>query len=227
MGHIFWDVVFLVVFVLFVFLYAKRGLIKSIVHFFKTLLAFVAAFLFGGAVGDFLREAFIGNAVNRFVYDKIHSMYESTTAGLSAEEILEAFPAFLRTDSVREALIACEGSGEAMIQSAADAVSNPIATAISNVLGYIGVFLVALIAFWIVAVILTKIIEKISVLGFLNTVLGGVFGCLIALVVLFVAASVIKLFFGGSSVYEDSVFVKLLGNSSLFEALKIFNLGSL
>ncbi|MBR3894741.1 MAG: CvpA family protein [Clostridia bacterium] len=226
MGHVFFDVVFLLVFVLFVFLYARRGLIKSVVHFFKTLLAFVAAFLFGGAVGGFLCDAFVGSAVNRFVYDKIQSMYAGT-AGLSAEEILEAFPAFLRTESVREALVACEGSGETMIQSAADAVSAPIATAISNVVGYIAVFVIALIVFWIGAAILTKIVERISILGRLNTVLGALFGFLIALVVLFTAASVLKLFFGGSSVYEDSVIVRLLGDSSLLEAIKIFDLGSL
>ena len=227
MGHFLLDFAFLLVFALFILLYAKRGLIKSAIHFFKTLLAIVAAYLFGGKLGALLCNGFVGNGVRGFVYDKIQAMYASAAGNLSAEEILQAFPSFLRTESVRAALAAGEGSGEMAVQSATDAISTPIASAISNVLGYIGVFLIALAVLWIVAAILTKIVEKITILDLVNTILGGVFGFVMALVILFAVASVIKLFWAQSPLYADSLLVKLLGESALLEKIKIFNLGAL
>lgn len=227
MGHVLLDLAFLLVCVFFVFLYAKRGLIKSLVHFFKTLLAFVIAFLLGDKLGAVLCDKWIGGAVNNFVYGKIQALYANASDGLSADAMLKEFPSFLRTESMQQTLSGMEGSGDAMVQSATDAISAPIATAISNVLGYVAVFLLALVFLWIAAALLTKIVERITILGTLNTVLGGIFGFVIAILILFAVSSVIRLFFGGSPIYGDSVFVKLLGDSALLEKIKIFDLGAL
>ena len=58
-------------------------------HFFKTLLAFIAAYLLGGKLGAFLCDKWIGGVVRNFVYDKIQAIYAGSSGNLSAEEILE------------------------------------------------------------------------------------------------------------------------------------------
>ena len=146
MGHIIVDVAFLAFAIISVLLGAKRGLLRSVVHFFKYIFAFVAASALG--------------------------------------------PAF----------------------------SSPI-------LGYIVVFIGSLIVLSVLAYFLTKIIKHMGLLGRLNTLLGAVFGALMAVTILLVVASLLKHFFGDSTLYTDSVVVKFVGESLFLEKLSFLNIG--
>ena len=74
--------------------------------------------------------------------------------------------------------------------------------------------------------ILTALTDKIKLLGAANRVLGAVWGALMAAIILLMVASVIKLFFGETDFYQQTVVVKFFGDSALLEAIKIFNIGS-
>ena len=67
MGHIIFDVVFLLIGVGLILACAKRGFLRSVIHFFKTLLAFVAAYFFGSRLGGFLCDHFILSPVTNIV----------------------------------------------------------------------------------------------------------------------------------------------------------------
>lgn len=221
------DVLFIVVAALFVFLGIKRGFIQSVIRSAKLILAFVLAYFLGGPVAGLLNSAFIGGWVNGFVYDKVNSLYQST-ANMGAEEIASNFPSFLMTEEVKTNIAnASQGeAGEVLVQSVSDSISSPIASLISNVLGYILVFLLSFILLVVVAKLLTAVIDKIAILGTLNRVLGGLWGALTGVLVLFVAASVVKLFLGGTDIYQATVVVKFFGDSALLETVKILNVGS-
>ncbi|MBQ7347893.1 MAG: CvpA family protein [Clostridia bacterium] len=223
MGHMIADVIFLLVGIALIFACAKRGFLKSVVHFLKTILALVAAYFFGTKLGAFLCDKFIGGAVRDFVYDKLHTMYKNAAENFNAESIFTELPAFLKTEEIKAGITAAEGSGEQLVTSVTDSIASPIATVISNIFGYIGVFLITLVVLWIGAILLDKLIDHIGILDRLNTVLGAVLGFLIAIVLLFVAASVIKFFWAESAIYADSVIVKFFGESSLLEKIKFLD----
>ena len=103
----------------------------------------------------------------------------------------------------------------------------PAATVISNILGYIGVFVISLVLLWVAAIVLTKLVERITFLHRINTALGALLGLLIAVTLLFVAASVIKFISAESELYTGSVIVKFFGDSALLEKLKFLNIGNL
>ena len=208
------DLLVLVFLAVFVLIYAKRGFIKTVLKFAKTLLAFLMASLLGSRVGAALCNAFIGEKVRASVFDKILAMYENTAGGLQADAVMSEFPGFLQTESVREALLASEGKGEVMVQNVTDAIATPIATAISNILGYILVFVVSLIVFSIATIFLGKLVEKIPVIGRINSVLGGVLGFAVALLILFVVSAVLKLVASDSSFLGSSFFLNLFGNAA-------------
>ncbi len=225
MGHILFDIAFVLVGLGFIFAYARRGFLKSIIHFFKTILAFVFAYFLGGALAKVLCDNWIGGAVRDFIYNKINGLYQGAGESFDADAVISSLPEFLMTEEMQASLAAAEGSGEALVNSMTDAVSMPIASLISNVLGYIGVFVIALIGLWIVAGILDKIVSHIPLLGSLNALLGALLGLVIALTVLFAVSSLIKQFFADSPIYTQTVIVKLFGESSILEFLSFLNLG--
>ena len=226
MGHIIADVLFLLVGVGLVLVCAKRGFLKSAIHFLKTILAFVFAYLFGSKLGQFLCDKFIGAAVRDWVYGKLEGLYSQAASSVNAESIAAEFPEFLLSDEVKANLSAAEGSGEQMLNSMTDSIATPAATVISNIIGYIGVFLISLVVLWIGAIVLTKLVERISLLHRLNTALGALLGLLIAVTLLFVAASVIKFISAESALYTESVVVKFFGEAVLLEKLKFLNIGN-
>ena len=227
MGHLIADILFLAVGVGLILVCAKRGLLKSAIHFCKTLLAFVFAYLFGSKLGQFICEKWISAPVHDWVRGKLDGIYQQTADGLSAEKLAEAFPDFVMTEEVKASLQNANGSGEQFLDEMTSTIATPAASVISNIIGYVVVFVVSIVLLWVAAAILTKLIEHIGFLHTVNTVLGGVLGFLVALIVLFVAASVIRFLFGDTPLYTDSLIVKLFGESKLLENLKFLDFGKL
>ena len=227
MGHVIADILFLVVGVGLVLVCAKRGFLKSAIHFLKTVLAFVFAYLFGSKLGQFLCDKFIAAPVREWVYGKLEGLYTQAASSVNADAIAAEFPDFLLSNEIKANLSAAEGSGEELLNTMTDSIATPAATVISNILGYIGVFVISLVLLWVAAIVLTKLVERITFLHRINTALGAVLGLLIAVTLLFVAASVIKFISAESELYTESVIVKFFGNSALLEKLKFLNIGNL
>ncbi len=226
MGYII-DFIFILVGLALILACAKRGLIKSAIHFCKTILAFVFAYLFGSKLGQLVCEKWILSPVRDWVYGKLEGLYAQAADGVSVESIASAFPDFVISDEVKASLQNANGSGEVLLNDMTDAIATPAATVISNVIGYVGVFLISIVLLSLAALLLTKLVEHISFLNTVNTVLGGVLGLLIALTLLFVAASAIKFVAGSTAWYTNSVIVKAFGDSKLLEGLKFLNIQEL
>lgn len=226
MGHVIADAIFLIIGLLIVWLCAKRGFIKTVIHFSKTLLAFVAAYFLGGPVSNLICEKWLGNAVHGFVYNKINGAYQAAADSFDAQSAISSLPNFLMTEEMKAKLYAAEGNGEELVNSMTDSVSSPIASLFSNIIGYLAVFLIALVGLWILAAVLTKLIEHIKLFNTINTVLGCIFGVLLASVILFIAASILKVFLAESAIYTKSVIVKFFGESPLLQVIKFLNVGS-
>jgi transcription termination factor Rho len=79
----------------------------------------------------------------------------------------------------------------------------------------------------LVEAILDKIVDHISLLSTVNTVLGALVGVIITAVLLFAVGSVAKFFFAEQDFYLNSVLLKFFGESSILETLKILDIGSL
>ena len=71
MGHILADIIFLIFGIAIILICAKRGFLKSVIHFFKTILAFVIAYFLESRLAQFLCDNWIGGAVRNFIFDKI------------------------------------------------------------------------------------------------------------------------------------------------------------
>ena len=151
------DLILVAVAVFLIILCAKRGLIKSVIHFAKFILAFLLAYLLGSAMGGWLCNSFVYEPVYDTVYERIDAIYKDSTKGLDAESVMEELPSFVLTEDVKAKLESAEGDGEALVATMTESVARPIAELISNILGYILVFVLAFIGLAILAAILSKI----------------------------------------------------------------------
>ncbi len=225
MGHVIIDILLIAVGILIVLLYAKRGFLKSLIHSLKTVLAFVIAYFLGGKLATVFADTFVGGAVRESVYKKVNDLYH--VGAVSVDEIGSSFPSFLINDEVRAKLSAANGSGEDWINAVTDAVSAPIINVISTVIGYILVFILALVGLWILAAVLTKIIKHITILKVLNTVLGALFGIVLAFALLFVISSTIAFFAVDTAFYANSAVLKFFGDFKLPGALQFLDISRL
>jgi len=228
MTHLIFDVLFIIIAIIMIALGIKRGFIKSLIRSAKLILSVVLAYLLGSHLGLILKDSFIGAPVYNFVYEKVNALYLDASSAINVEEITAAFPQFIMTEDVKQQIADATSaeSGEALVESVTLGIADPISTLISNILGYILVFVLAFIGLSVVAWLLTALTDKIKLLGAANRVLGAVWGALMAAIILLMVASVIKLFFGETDFYQQTVVVKFFGDSALLEAIKIFNIGS-
>ncbi len=227
MGSMIADLIFVIIGILIVVICGKRGFIKNVLYFARTFLALASAYLFGGRLANFLCDTWIGGAVRNFMYQKVSALYADASGTADTASVIETLPPFLRTEEVQTKLDTLQASEGIWIDGATDAISAPIASLISNVLGYVAVFVLTLIALWLLVKILDATLSHTKLLGTMNTVLGMVWGALLAVMIFFVTASLIKLFFGDSAFYTESSIVRFFGDSLLLKAIKIFDVGNL
>jgi len=94
---------------------------------------------------------------------------------------------------------------------------------IESVVAYLLIFVVSWIGMSFLMGSLDACFKKVKILNHINKLLGGVVGIVIALTVLLLISTVLKLFFVDSAFYESSVLIRRFGNSEVHKVLKIFN----
>ena len=180
------DVLFLIIAAIFIVVGVRRGFIKSLIQSAKFLLAVLITYFVGPITGKFVYDKFIFQPV----YDWLNKM---------GTNVVEKLPKFLQPQ-------------EGVVGEEVYPIADSVATIISNIIGYIVTFILAIILLTILAWLLTKISDRINILGTANRVLGGVFGAVMGVVVLFIAAVIVKLLDVEGTIYSDTVIVKFLGN---------------
>lgn len=223
------DIAFLIIAALFILVGCKRGFIQSLIRSAKVILAIVIAYLLGGYMGAFFNSAFVGNMVYTPVHDWINNTYGNMAETVDAEVLLSQIPSFAMTDDLKATVLHSveNHSGEEFVNTVSHAIADPLATAISNLLGYVVVFVLALIALGFVAWLLTKLADRLVFLGITNRILGGAWGAITAMVVLLVIASILKTFLGNDPLYLDTVIVRFFGDSSVLDAIGFLNIGNI
>ena len=191
------DVVSVVILVVCIWSAARRGFVKTIIGFVGTLLAVAAAAIFGPAAASVIRVRLVGPFFERTVGDYL--MTYMSGVGESAEafaeqfnQLLAAMPevleAYLRRFSVspEEVRQSFEASSlESAKDAAVSAISTPLSQAVSNALGFLLVFVAALLLIKLLTVLLdtaAKLPLLRSVNKGLGVALGAVQGVLIVLV---------------------------------------------
>lgn len=178
-----------------------NGFVKTAFRFGKLAVSLILAFSFCKKLGLFLKEKFIYG----FLRDKISTLvYESVGAAsdATAENLNNSVPATVKSflsafgvDTGAMADSAVSAGGDA-IENMINSISGALSGAVAVVIAFALIFLVSLVAVWIVGLLLHGIVSNLPVLKQLNAILGGVVGLLIGLIAAWVAAQIIVLLLG-------------------------------
>lgn len=216
------DGIFLAVALIIIIISTVRGFFKTLVHFVRFILAAVAAYFFGSKAAA-LFVGLLNNPIRNWVYGKIDALYQQAAESFDVQKIIAAFPKFLLNDAMRESLEGMSDSGEALVNSATDTISAGLVNIASTALGYLAVFLVALILLAIVTAIVTGLTKKFKGIRAIDRILGMIFGIAFATVLLTVASSIIAYFFQDHDFYTQSRIATYLATSPLAEHLTFLN----
>ncbi len=213
--------------------YWRRGFVKAILGFGRTLIAFVVAWAFGPKLGALIADKVIGNSISQKVYDLLVKLFDGAAETFNLAALFEQAPENFvqlveRFGGDFSELEAKYGNMTAAsrdnLVELSQSIASPITAVISNLTGYILVFLVALILFTVFSGLISKVFElpllkQINhLLGFL---LGLLFAVLNAVIFCFLGAYLIKLIgaISGAFVAEE-----LIAGTHIFATISNFNL---
>ena len=211
------DAAYVALAVIIIVFFTKRGFIDSLYRYGRTILAGVASFLLGPPVSKLVYEKWIYPWIFGLVSDKSHAVVSNTAEAIDLQALIDGLPFFVKKLVDREAIEAkygnMEGELHGVVEDFSANVSSPLSWLLSNLIAYVAVFLLALLALFLIFKIL-DVVFKLPVLRHLNRILGFIFGVLSAFVVLaaitFLLGVAVSLFGSGS------LLRRLIGSSYLF-----------
>ena len=191
------DLVILCVFVLFIAVGVRRGLVKSAAHFLGSVLAAFFASALGGAVANFAFNALFRDALVKRIGESLSSLGTGSTF-VAIENVLSSLPDFIVralqqagiTANTLEGIVANRSSQAAELIT--DALS-PVFISCLKVLAVIVLFALFMILVRVLADMVAGLF-RLPMLRQLNSTLGGLFGFLLALVSVWIAVSAIQVF---------------------------------
>lgn len=223
------DVILLIVSIVIIAVFTKRGFIRSLFNYGKTLLAIAAAYFIGPKVGGLFYNKFVHGLIYNWVYSQFNSVLDSVAQTIDIESIIEALPfvvkKFVSADEIKAKYGETIINAEAFFEEFSDFVSSPFAKLIANLLAYLLVFLVALLLLFV----LNKIFDfltRLPIIHGVNTWLGFALGVIAAFVFLSLITYVFGLvtkIFGDipqlEKIIENSYLLKLFNRLNLFKVL--------
>ncbi|MBQ9761234.1 MAG: CvpA family protein [Clostridia bacterium] len=101
-----------------------------------------------------------------------------------------------------------------------------ISGVIANFLSYLLVFVIVYVGLILLSWVLGALIDRLMIIGKIDMILGGVIGLVLAVMVLFIAASLLKFLPWTRELYAESTVIRFFGDSSFLKAIKIFDFGN-
>ena len=101
-----------------------------------------------------------------------------------------------------------------------------IGGALACFLSYVLIFAISYIGLILLSWLLGAIVDRLTLISWVDKGLGALIGLLLAFMVLFIVASLLKFLPWTEELYANSTVIKFFGDSALLRAIKIFDFGS-
>ena len=224
------DLVLVLLFALIVFIYVKRGFLRSVIRVVEIIAAGAAAYFFGGKVAGLYAKSAIAQSISGSVKTGIEKLL--TNNGTAEKPLFDLSSLFSSMPEKFRNMIEASGiSAESLseeatsidLSSLADKIACPLTNTVCKVLGYVTVFVVALIIFMILGWLICKVVE-LPGLKKLDGTLGGILGVFIGTVYVGVICLIIGLLVEKQLLGDYNSSVKTLAENSFL--LRLFCKGS-
>ena len=211
------DILIVVICVITIVISWKRGLFKSIMSLCSGVAALLVAYAFTPAVASFLKAKVFLSAIAGGVVDTLASMAKTGAEGAGAvvydlSKLLEndQFLSILNqygasSEKITEMIAAANDGSREAVEAVAYAVADPIASLLSRVIAFFGLFIVALIVLKLLTLVI-GLFFKLPVLKQTDRTLGLVFGVFTALLFVWVFSAAVGNILGALSAIAPGTF---------------------
>ena len=212
------DVILILLAAIIVFVYARRGFVKSLFGLCKYILSFLLAYLFAPSLGRVLSDKFLLNKINSSIFKFISN---NTSSTFDIDSITSKLPSSVinmltKTGFYDDIVSKYENLSlsEELIQDFSLSIAQPISSFISNTIAYISIFAVCILALSILAFILDKICQ-LPILNKMNTILGAALGIVCAIIILITICSVMSLIVNMIGINNPNVSADILSEKTI------------
>lgn len=225
------DIVIAVILILNITLGARRGFVKTVYSFLRTIIAFAAAYIFTKPLAAILRGTQIYKDLTTRLETSLQEYFaekaeivlpEAFSEG--APEILSFFEKFGRTpQEITEeySRLAAEQSADA-VERTVQYIITPACELLLNVLCFIAIFLVSLLVLFLLMNIL-NLLANVPIIKGLNKLLGAVSGAIVAVIFIFI----LIMLFDAALPYLEGLDIGIsaaaVSGSKLYTLFKVFN----
>lgn len=237
------DLVLLLLFALIVFIYVKRGFLRSVIRVVEIVAAGVVTWLLGGRISQLYSNSAIAKSVSNGVKTGLEKLLTNNGTvekpSFDFASLFSSMPDGFRkmiessgisAESLSEKFGNITSATETDLSSLADRIAEPLTKTVASVLGYITVFVLSLIAFIIIGWLICKLVE-LPGLKQVDGILGGILGAFIGIVYIGIICLIIGLLVEkqllgdytdtAKSIAENSLFLKLFCKYSPFNFINI------
>jgi len=232
------DIIFIALAVVLIITGAKKGLIKALLDGLSTIVSGVLAYMLSKPVAEFIYTSFVRNFIKeRFtnvlsgssenldgITERINVLLNELPEG--AINLASKFGFNINAEAVA---IAQSGANdtESLVEAVMVNVADNVLLRLTEAVTLIALFIVVSIALIFVIRLLNDVIKKVPVVKEINKIAGGILGLVKAIVVIFVASTILFIVAGSSN---DETVVTVVNSSKIFEfvnnnnpLLNIFN----
>lgn len=204
------DALYIVVAVVTVAVFIKRGFIASVFRFGRTITAGIIVYFFGPCVSDIIYEKLVYQGILEWVTDHVEAFLTSAAEAVNIDGMIDSLPFLVKqlidTEEIKEKYGVASGGFETVAADFAASASEPISSLISNLLAYTAVFFAAMLVLFVLFKLLDGLF-KLSVLNAINKTLGALLGIFAAGLLL------------AALTYILGVLVGVLGSTSMLNQL--------
>lgn len=191
------DLIFIILFALFIFIGIRRGFVRSAVHFLGSVIAAALSSALGGAAANWVYNTLFRDALIERVGRSIESIgVGSTSAAL--DNLMETLPDFIVRALESSGITAdtLEGALVGKTGEVAELVADSLAPVFISFLKVLAVVVLFLLFMMIVRSVADLVGGVFRLPGFrqFNSILGGLFGFLLALVAVWVILAAVQVF---------------------------------
>lgn len=204
-----WDILAVVVLFYFVYNSAAKGLIRTLVSFAGYAIAAVSARMLSPIAAEKFYDTIVQDAIHHVILSRFEKGIEDGASGLA--QLLQALPSGLQRmisgTSLEDTLSLADTDVSALVDNIVNIALKETVLSILQSLLFLLIFTLSLVLVRHIARAFTGV-YKIPVIGTVNTVLGGVVGVLEGVLVLLIAAVLIRLllnFSDGFSLMNESI----------------------
>lgn len=193
------DIVVIAIVLLVIVLSAKKGFVASCLDTFSMVISAFVSYKLCAPVANSLYDMFIKDLVKTEFTQALDEMSSSLSVRDKVAGMIEALPETavklassmgVDVNNLSSTLVSGSASNDTLIETIADTLAYDIMITLTEIIVFVALFIIASLLVRFISTFFSNNLEKLPVVGKVDTLLGGVLGLIKAIVLVF-AGSVI------------------------------------